>query len=361
MYLRRVCAAVAAIVLVESCRALAQAPTQTEQVILQELREIRRELIRIKAELAQLRESEGLGSRASQPDEDATWPEIEGFMSRGPDLKKLRSIKLPENPTDDQVKDYVRDIMDASRGQNSFSDRDPQVAMLIKVGADSLGLLMDALDIDGYGGFAINYHVESAVLKLAGEEHKDLIKESLEWRPFLAKVVIERGWERDVRDILVAQLSQTGEQLPIEWIQAVANLGDPETYDDLKRYLVLRDGRYATFQVIRDLPDLDLTESIADIWEKTGYHEWEERGVAKMAVQYGHVEALGYLVNFVAYEQQNQWEASEIRRLILSHLDFFGSNRELVEWFRKNSERLLFDEEKRKYILPADEEGASGS
>ena len=162
-------------------------------------------------------------------------------------------------------------------------------------------------------------------------------------------------------DILVAQLSQTGEQLPIEWIQAVANLGDPETYDDLKRYLVLRDGRYATFQVIRDLPDLDLTESIADIWEKTGYHEWEERGVAKMAVQYGHVEALGYLVNFVAYEQQNQWEASEIRRLILSHLDFFGSNRELVEWFRKNSERLLFDEEKRKYILPADEEGASGS
>lgn len=334
--------------LVHCPRVHAQVMSEADRAILQELRQIRAVLMEIRGEIEQLKQDKGANAAAAaQP----FFPG--GFHSRGPDAAKLSKIKLPADPSDDQVKDYIRDIMTVSKGQNSFSSQDPQVGMLVKLGPDRVELLLESLARRPGHGFAMGYfHVRQAVLKLVTDEHKELVLKALPAHTFLAEAVLERGWERDAREVLIEELSSADpQQLPIEWIQSVANLGDPETYDKLKWYLIQRENRYATYGAIRDLPGLDLTDAVEKIWTKTGYNEWEERGIAKMAMQYGHLDAVERLLEYLDGENRGQWETREIRRLLFQHVDFRGSNKDVQEWINKNRENIVFDKERKKFVL----------
>lgn len=330
--------------------AAAQVLTRSGQEMLRELREIRAILMVVRADIAELKKEIQKKKESDEEDEDLT--NFGNFRKRSANPAKLRAIKLPENPSEDQIKDYVQEIMTASRGQNSFSSADPQVRMLTRVGAEHLNLLLDSMGQPGEGRhFGGRYHVQEAILKLAEEGHKKLILDSLSHLTFLVKVVLDKGWERDAREVLLQELASAPQQLPMEWVQAVANLRDAETYDDLKWYLINRNGRHNTYQAIRHLPDIDLADAVAKAWGKTGHHEWEERGIAKIAIEYGHLDAMEYLVNFLADEHQNRWEVSGIRQLVLRHLDFYGSNKEMAEWIKKNEDQLIFDKKTKKFTI----------
>ncbi|MBC8453691.1 hypothetical protein H8D64_01395 [PVC group bacterium] len=329
---------------------LAQAPTYAEQEMLRKLHEIHSVVLELKSEIAELKKE----IQEEEEDEDfGAFVSRSGFQTRKADSAKLRKIKLPKDPSEDQIKDYIQDIMEASRGQNSFSSDDPQVRMLLKVGAENLNLLIDAMSNNERmpGFFGGNYHVQEAILLLANEDHKKLILDSLAWQTFLVKVVLNNGWEKDAKEILLDELASAPNSLPSEWIQAVANLKDPETYDDLKWYLINRRNRHNTFQAIEHLPDIDLEETVAKAWEQTGIDEWEERGIAQIAIQYGHENALEYLVDFLENDKQNSYNKHHIRRLVLQHLNFYGSNKEIMEWLKKNTGKLTFDKETKKFIV----------
>lgn len=334
----------------------AQAPTETEREIFQQLREIRKTLAELKAQISELQKEKAEKETAAESADRAPVSRFGGFQHRSADVAKLRKIKLPENPTDDQVREYIRKINEATHGQNSFSSEDPQVAMLEKVGPERLGLLLDAV-ADSRGVFGFNdYYLELAICRLARESDKELILKALPEHKFLAKVIVEKGWEKDAKETLVNKLTTSRDPLPSEWIQAVVTLSDPATYKDIKWYLLHNDGRYQTYELIRDLPGIDLKETVAQAWEKTGYHEWEERGVAKMAVDFGHVDALELLMNYCVEQAEKEfpgsdWEVSEIRKLVLKHLDFRGSNKEIADWIQKNREQLVFDVKTKKYVI----------
>jgi hypothetical protein len=225
--------------------------------------------------------------------------------------------------------------------------------MLVKLGPERVKLILDVMAEHRGAGYLMGvYHLREAVLKLVNMEHKELVLKLLPQHTFLATAVLDYGWEQDAKKVLIAELASAApRQLPIEWIRAVANLKDPKTYENLKWYLIQQDGRYSTYEAIRDLPGLDLTDTVAKIWGETGYHEWEARGVAKIAVEYGHLDAVEQLVGYLGSETRNQWEVSAIRRLLLRHLDFYGSTREIAEWLRKNRDKITFDREKKKYVL----------
>ena len=121
----------------------------THAAILEELREVRAMLVEMKAELAELKDQ----MKAPQGFEELT-------QSKRPNLKALQKIKLPENPTEDQVQEYIDSIIMASEGQNRWSPRDPQVRMLAKLGRERLKLLIDAL---GSGG---SYYLGEAIKQL---------------------------------------------------------------------------------------------------------------------------------------------------------------------------------------------------
>ena len=327
--------------------AFAQMPTESEQKILHELRAIRTILLEVKKDIAKLQKE----VEKEEPDEEEDDMDFfSGHQSRKADTAKLRKIKLPQNPTEEQIEDYIEDIMNASRGQNSFSSEDRQVMMLTKIGAEHLELLINAMDSgDGHGFFGGSYHVKAAILKLAREEDKKLILDSLPQFTFLVQVVLDNGWEKDAKEVLLDELESAPQNLPSEWIQAVVNLNDSKTYDDLKWYLINRDNRYGTFQTIRDLPGIDLEETVAAAWDTAGNHEWEERGIAKIAIQYGHVDALKNLVDFLNNKEVNRWEVSAIRPLVIRHIDFYGSNTEISKWLTDNSDNLTFDKKTKKF------------
>lgn len=164
--------------------------------------------------------------------DDFGFPGMGDWQRRGPNMKLLRKAKLPENPTKDQVRAYVRKIANATKGQNTFGSTDPQVRMLMKVGGEHLDVLIDALDRD------LRYYAIEAVPRLAEEGHKKLILQKLAQKPNLVKVVVSRGWEQDAKEILTRKLDEWPDSLPREWIEAVAAFEDPKTYDGLIDYLV---------------------------------------------------------------------------------------------------------------------------
>jgi hypothetical protein len=340
---------IAAILILVSPSAFAEEPAVTNREILQELRELRAMMKEIREELAKLKEDKEKEAEESEDDDD--WPTVVGsFRRRQADTTELKKIKLPENATEEQVKEYIQKIVDASRKQNSFSSEDPQVRMLHRIGPKHFHLLLESMESTGHPyAFGGNYHVRQAVLKLAREEHKMLILAALARLPFLVQIISDRGWEKDARIILLAELRSGDQRLPTEWITAVADLRDPKTYNDLKRYLVDQDNRHSTYEAIRDLPGIDLTDAVAKAWTERGHHDWEKTGIAKVAVQYGHLDALEYLIDLLQDEQRNRWQTSSIRALLRRHMDFYGSTKEMAEWLKKNKGGIVFDNDTKKF------------
>ncbi len=214
------------------------------------------------------------------------------FERRGPDPRKLSKIKLPDDPTKDQVREYVGKIAQASRNQNSFSSDDPQVRMLTAVGPDHLDVLLESSGRP----FGLDMHAIEAVRRPARPQHKELVLEHLPWNHELAKVV-ERGWVEDARETLVNVLRKRPEYLPEEWIEAAALLVDPATYDDLKWYLIHGGMPERTYEIIRHLPGIDLTETIEKAWEVNRHaDEYRKQRAARVVARFGNVEALGEVV-----------------------------------------------------------------
>ena len=333
----------AAALAVWAAGAFAQDQAAELKQLAQTVRELKAEVDSMREDLADLRKE-----KERKDDEDVA-PNDTGFFgsTRGASLAKLKKIKLPPNPTDDQVKDYLDKIAEASAGQSCFSSDDPQVKMYQKISPDKLPLLLDRMAGERSGtGY---YHVREAVKLMARKQDKKLILDALPNTHELVSIVVKYHWEKDAKETLLEELGgNKASQLPPEWIEAVVSLEDPKTYDALKDYLVNGHNRYQTFQAINGLPGLDLTETVKEVWENGGYDQDEMVGVAKIAFQYGYVDALDQLLDAMEDEQMS-WQAQEIRPLLYRHLEARGNTATFREWLTKNRANIKFDPKDRKY------------
>jgi hypothetical protein len=273
---------------------------------------------------------------------------------RGPDFEKLRESKLPENPTDEQIRSYIDEIVVASRDQNVFSESDPQMEMLTKVGPERLSFLLDAAREQGIEG----YYLTWAIVRLAAKEHKKLILDMLPFNQELVKAVVKLGWEKDARHILLDQLSLKRKYLPPEWIEAVVRLRDPKTYDDLKAYFIDGPHRCWTYKSIQQLPDIDLEQAVGEAWKVAkGGNEWEAANMAMIAMAHGHLDALEYLVGVLASSgRKDRYQNMEFRSAVLRRIPFEGSDKEIAQWFRQNKNGLSFDTKQKKFVVGAQRE-----
>lgn len=293
------------------------------------------------------------GGGAAEVDADAP-----GLMERGADREALAKIELPANPTREQVAAYVDAIEKATRGQNSFSSRDPQVEMLARVGPEHLDVLVERLGSRrglfgwGGGGDELRFYLIPAIDSLVEERHKPLILEALPRHHQLVEVVVSQGWEEDARDVLIAELRKRPHFLPTEWIDAVATLDDPETYDLLKDYFIRGSNQAHTYQAIRHLPDIDLDKAVRDAWRRASRQRgsWERLRMAAIAAEHGHLDALEALVESLDDEVHWGWRESN-RDAVERLIDFTGTDEEIQRWFRENKARLKFDPPSRMFLL----------
>lgn len=288
----------------------------------------------------QLEESRGDAANAGGPG----GPE----HASGPNRAALAKITLPDKPTREQVTAYVNQILQASNEQRMFSTTDPQVAMLAKVGSEHLDVLLQVEP------GSCDLYVNGAVERIATEAQKADVIAALPHHKQLVSVVIKRGWQRDAKATLIAGMKSGERYLPTEWVQAVADLQDPDTFPALRRYLISGANGWWTYNAVAGLPGIDLDEWVDKAWaaRRTEHGPFSEGDTfATAAAAHGHVDALGRLfAKLSTAGTLDKWQHDEVRGQVLGLVDATGTDAELVQWYRQNRDRLSWSPKLRKYV-----------
>jgi hypothetical protein len=267
-------------------------------------------------------------------------------VKRYPDLDALLQIVLPADPSKREVRDYVQQILVASRDQRTYLASDPQVGMLIEVGPQNVDVLID-VTVDGSPWS--RYPVE-AINRLATKVHKTEIIEALPRQRYLSKVVLHKRWCRAAKAYLLDGMRDYTGYLPSEWIRCVASLKDPATYPDLKFYLENGWNRHTTYGAIRFLPGIELDSTLQRAWDNalTKGNRYEVRYLTPDTVRTGYLPAMDYVV-----EKLNDKKVlPNANAIALRHLDVLGNNREIREWYIRHRSRLVFDNSAKRFTLP---------
>ncbi|MBI1335343.1 MAG: hypothetical protein GC164_00100 [Phycisphaera sp.] len=311
-----------------------------------DIKSLMAELVNLRKEVVTLRkEVQKLSQDNAQPEQ-----RINRVIQRprGADKEALGKIKLPENATKEQVREYVDKIIEATRNQQSYSSNDPQVKMYTDVGPDNLDVLLDQSDTGN-----ANYHLQQAVQKLLKPEHKPIVIEAFKNNDNLISMIMQRGWEQDAAEVLLQKLRDNPRNLRNDIIQAIVMLEDPKSYDLLKEYLVYNSNREWTYRQIKDLPGIDLSDAVGRMWRLAKRNgSWDERQAATIAIEYGYFDALESLIDAASDPQQNQNVRPEERRAIRRYLDYTGEWDNLGKWFDENRASIRYDAKRHKFYLP---------
>ncbi len=270
----------------------------------------------------------------------------------GPNIKKLSKIKFPENPDKEKLKKYVREIMIATKGQKCFGPEDLQVCMFKKVEHDHLDILIDALSNKLNHGVS-KCDLEYAISDMVKPSDKELIIKALPKYTWLVEIVNRYGWQKDVKKVLIEKLS-TGQRLPITWIIAVAGFRDPKTYGMLKEYFITNRNRLQVYEAIKDLPGLKLDDAIDEAWSMVealpSRDIFEKLNTSIVALDFGKKKALDFLINNSSNKRYSYYKVRYIKA-IRDHVDYQGSFYDLVNWYNKNKQNIVFDKKNKKFKL----------
>ncbi len=313
-----------------------------EKEISQELAEVKQLLTEVNQKLERL---ENVNIKQNENLTDNCQPDLP-FRKGGADTQALEKISLPENPTTNQIVAYIKKICLASAKQNSFSNNDPQVVMLTKIGHENLELLLTT-----ECNHSAEFYTIPAITLLAQPEDKGLILQYLPFKKDLVKVVIQKGWEKDAKSILYNELKQEPYYLPIEWIRAVASLQEPSVYEDLKQYLIHGSNKKWTYETINLLPGIELDSAVIQAWENAKRDPWSRVAFAPIALAYGQSDALSVIIESLDSSPADYNVIRFPRKYILQYTYVSGSNNDIREWYNKNKSHLYFDKEKKKYIV----------
>ena len=265
------------------------------------------------------------------------------------DKDTLDHIQLPPNPSQQQVKDYVFAILAASQKQNGFSDRDPQIDMLAKVGPENIGVLFEFGDRLQNGPA---YYLWETVKRLARPEDKEAILKALSAHRELIDVVVKYGWVADAKETLMSALSSEKGFLPRAWIKAIASLQDPETYPALEKHFVRSNvNKKEIFEAIKELPGIDLSETVAEAWKRAKFQgENEMLEMCPVAAEYGNIEAIDAAAKFLKGGSKNHSHRKLASETLRKFTPATGDDRALIAWYDANRANLGFDPATRKFV-----------
>ncbi len=173
----------------------------------------------------------------------------------------LADIRLPANPSREQVALYIDAVLATGAGRNSWSSVDPQVGKLVAVGPDHIDLLLDSTD-----SHQVELWVSTAAQKLITARHRDLVLSRLRDRVFLAGMVRKFGWQDDAREIITAGL-ESGVVLPDAWLAIAVDYQDPALTPVLRRLLVQGPNRSHVYSVVRRAVGIDLDAAVQEAWQ----------------------------------------------------------------------------------------------
>lgn len=273
-------------------------------------------------------------------------PKENEWAGVGPDLRRLQAIELPAHPTHEQAKGYVRAIAVASQRQTVFrNEKDPQVALLTKIGPENVDVLID----EKVGGFIFRDYLDAALGRLAGAENKQLLIEALPRRPELARIVAGHGWAAEARALFIRGVTLHKHALPPAWIDAVAGFQDPATYRDLQWYFINTPNRSAIYSGLHKL-GLDSDEVVALAWSKAKFKWWDSADLLEIAIQRGYPDSLETAIDLLRHGNDNA--RTRTACVLRACTPARGKDDEaLASWVEANRKNLVFDPKAKKFVL----------
>jgi len=302
------------------------------------LKQVLGRLVRVERELTMIRSGRQL---------------IPGSRLAGADRNKLAKIRrLPKDPTDRQIVEYIRQIGEASAGQQVWSSKDPQIALYEQIGPGHLRLLLPYLT----DGSPQARHLGYALPKLVDERDRELVRQSLKRYPVLIETVLLKGWGKDMKkEIFAASSINT---FPLWGVrERIPDLVRSPEDMEILTYLYIRDPNgYLLLNGLKKLPGTDVPKLVDQAWEaarKGRYHEYVMIPRARDAVQYGrNVEAFRYLLKQVMIFPIRDYRCRDTARFLSGLCDFpVHDQAALNEWYGKNADRIVFDPVSGKFVL----------
>lgn len=282
------------------------------------------------------------------------FPHRSGNKDKAAVKKDIEKITLPENPTKDQIRAYIRKILSVSDSQDSLDLDDLQISMLAKIGEDNLELLL----IEGHthNEAVRSCYIPEAVKRLARPEHKELILKWLDKYPWLITIVQREGWQNDARAILIKKLKECPDRLPNDWLQAVASFHDPSAYDDMTKFFIKTYDKGSVYQVLKKLPGFNLTNAVQQAWQDSKYGYVSQLcAMIPIAMENGDGDALEMGVRIVAGKISGvdscYLDTYGCRKAIEKFTDAKGSPADIEKWFNENKGKLMFDSQTKKFVV----------
>ncbi len=322
----------------EQLRVLTEIRSQLEQSNKQ-LENVNKKLALLETEIKNLQRRGGMASP--------------GFQTLRSDPVALAKIKLPENPTDIQVTEYIQKIQGASANQNVFSTTDPQVAMYAKIGPGHLDVVMSALMT-----MQNPIHLRYALPKLVGKSDKDFVLKNLPQYPQLITSVFENGWFPEARKTVIEAMENTQSFHEFERVVPLM-IATPEDQKALVRIFQNNPSAGGLAARIETFPDIDFGKLAETAWKKHRFSQrpWEILPYAVFAVKNGVKDAFPYLFSQSLGQAPGRqyhvpgYAGISLPYLINELLDRDTELKETFAWYNKNAGRLVFDRQKMKYVL----------
>jgi ABC-type transport system involved in multi-copper enzyme maturation permease subunit len=280
----------------------------------------------------------------------------------------LKGLELPENPSRSDVWKYILRIVGAKE-ENNFSEENPEIALLVKVGPANADELLLAL----YNNGCEDNDLIGAInkLDLSGTPCKEMVLRYLPGMQSLIGAVIKNHWEADAKGTLlegITNASRTGEGIDRDWIRTLASVRDPTTYPALLTY---EKGQIASLlgshndywennpmYLIRELPGPVISSMIAEMWKDS--HSKESEGyLIGTAASWGIPSALdraGEILRTVTGSGKDQQRLrSRARKAILNTTACPAKllDVELAAWYDANKASLFFDPHLGRFLVHA--------
>lgn len=255
---------------------------------------------------------------------------------------RLARLELPENPSEEHVRKYIRDILFLSQNEENPTSRDLQIMMLLEIGPENLHYLFD--EGAAFSG-PHDLYITTAANNLAGEEHKELILDHLPVYTDLIRTVIRFGWENEVKGLIAAALKEEV-FLPLEWISAALRIADEAVYEDIINYFVYCENKKSVYKLLKDIKEIDTQSLVNKAWRIARFKDWQALDFCGIAIESGIVDALAFGIELINQPgNENSYYKNSIGRTIRIYTDMDNNPAEIQAWFKENRENIYFNAE----------------
>ena len=254
---------------------------------------------------------------------------------------------LPDNPTVEQLEAYLGTVLD--NGPDHWDDTLLQAftQKFRAAGTKGLPALLRRLPLDSN----LEYYVPSLVSQLVTRAQLAELRSALERDSELVRVFMEKHWEADARDVLVAKLRDHRQPLPPEALRIAAGARDPATYADLRWHFVrLRYGQDEVLTALEQCPGFDTAGAVREAWR------WAQLGLtsgddfATAAAKLGLPEALNRAVLNLEGSRDESRQRRDLPQLA-ALTGYSGPADKALTWLSANLAQFRFDAARQRYAL----------